>query len=88
VTDDAARAPHLDVLMHVPLQLTALLGTCRLSIAEVLELGGGSVVELDRPAGDPVDLLANGTPFARGEIVAVDANFGVRITELAPRRPL
>lgn len=73
--------------MQVPLQLTALLGSCRLSIADVLKLGGGSVVELDRPAGDPVDLLANGTPFARGEIVAVDANFGIRITELAPHRP-
>ncbi|HEY1656346.1 MAG TPA: flagellar motor switch protein FliN [Candidatus Tumulicola sp.] len=77
--------PTLEVLMHVRLQLTVRLGTCRLSVAEVLKLGHGSIVELDRAAGDPVDLLANDELVARGEIVAVDANYGVRVTELVAR---
>jgi flagellar motor switch protein FliN len=74
-----------DLLMHLPLQLTAELGRCTISVAEVLKLGTGSVVELDRLAGAPVDLLINGRPFARGEIVAVDTHFGVRVTEIVVR---
>ncbi|HXO17238.1 MAG TPA: flagellar motor switch protein FliN [Candidatus Dormibacteraeota bacterium] len=75
-------AENIDLLMHVPLHLTAELGSCKMSVAEILELGTGSVVELDRSANHPVDLLVNGRPIARGEIVAVEENFGVRITEL------
>lgn len=74
-----------DGLMHVPLQLAVQLGTCRLSLADVLKLGQGSVLELDRAAGAPVDVLANDEPIARGEIVAVDDRFGVRILELIGR---
>ena len=74
--------PAIDVLMHVPLQLTAQLGTCRLSVAQVLELGNGSIVELDRAASDPVDLYLNDARIGRGEIVAVDDRFGIRIVEL------
>ncbi len=81
----AAEHPGIDVLLHVPLQLTAQLGACRISVAELLKLGNGSVVELDRAAGAPVDLLVNDELVARGEIVAVNANFGVRITELVAR---
>jgi flagellar motor switch protein FliN/FliY len=55
-----------------------------MSIAEVLKLGTGSIVELDRPVAHPVDLLVNERPIARGEIVAVDESFGLRITELMP----
>ncbi len=73
---------NLDVLMHVPLSITAELGTCKMSVAEVLKLGTGSIVELDRLAGGPVDLLVNNKLVARGEVVAVDENFGVRVTEL------
>jgi flagellar motor switch protein FliN/FliY len=68
--------------MHVPLQLTVELGACRLSVAEILKLGTGSIVELDRAADAPVELLVNDCPIARGEIVAVQENFGLRITEL------
>ncbi len=75
-------AENIDLLMHVPLHLTVELGSCKLSIAEILELGTGSVVELDRSANHPVDLLVNSRPIARGEIVAVEDKFGVRITEL------
>lgn len=73
---------NLDVLMHVPLSVTAELGTCKMSVSEVLKLGTGSIVELDRLAGGPVDLLVNNKLVARGEVVAVDENFGVRVTEL------
>ncbi len=76
---------NLDVLMHVPLQITAELGKCRMSVEEVLKLGTGSIIELDRLAGGPVDLLVNERLVARGEVVAVDENFGVRITELIAR---
>jgi flagellar motor switch protein FliN/FliY len=76
---------NIEVLMLVPLQLTAELGTCNMSVSEVLKLGTGSIIELDRLAGGPVDLLVNNKLIARGEVVAVDENFGVRITELIQR---
>ncbi len=76
---------NIEVLMHVPLQVTAELGTCKMSVSEVLKLGTGSIVELDRLAGGPVDLLVNNKLIARGEVVAVDDNFGVRVTELIQR---
>jgi flagellar motor switch protein FliN/FliY len=76
---------NLDVLMHVPLSVTAELGSCKMEVAEVLKLGAGSIIELDRLAGGPVDLLVNNKLVARGEVVAVDENFGVRITELISR---
>lgn len=71
-------------LLHVPLRLSVVLGSCTLSISELLKLGVGSVVELDRTIDRPVDLLANGRPIARGEIVAVDESYGLRIAELVP----
>lgn len=73
---------NLDLLMNVPLQITAELGRCKMAVAEILKLGTGSIVELDRLAGGPVDLLVNSKLVARGEVVAIDDNFGVRVTEL------
>jgi flagellar motor switch protein FliN/FliY len=73
---------NLDLLMNVPLHVTAELGKCKMAVADVLKLGTGSVIELDRLAGGPVDLLVNDKLVARGEVVAIDENFGVRITEL------
>ena len=70
------------LLMNVPLRVTAELGGCTLPMREVLKLGAGSVVELDRAAAGPIDLLVNDKLVARGDIVAVDERFGVRITEL------
>jgi len=81
------RNGNVDVLMNVPLRLTAELGTCTLLVADVLKLGTGSIVALDRLAGEPVDLLINDRPIARGEIVALDENLGVRIVELIARPP-
>jgi flagellar motor switch protein FliN/FliY len=75
-------APPIDALLHVPLRITARLGSCRMTISGLLKLGNGSVVELDRGAGEPVDLLANDRCIARGEIVAVDDRFAIRIVEL------
>jgi flagellar motor switch protein FliN/FliY len=72
----------MGVLMHIPLRLTVEIGSCTMSVAEILKLGTGSVVELDRAANHPVNLLVNDRPIARGEIVAVEENFGLRITEL------
>jgi flagellar motor switch protein FliN/FliY len=72
----------LDLLMNVSLAVSAELGRCSLRLADLLKIGNGAVVELDRRAGAPVDLLVNGRLIARGEIVAVDDRFGVRITEV------
>jgi flagellar motor switch protein FliN len=68
--------------------VTAELGTCHMSVAEVLKLGAGSIIELDRLAGGPIDLMVNNKLIARGEVVAVDENFGVRVTELISRPPI
>jgi flagellar motor switch protein FliN/FliY len=76
---------NLDLLMTVPLKLTAELGTCKMLVEDILKLGTGSIVELDRLAGGPVDLLVNDKLVARGEVIAIDDNFGVRITELIER---
>ena len=73
---------NLDLLLNVSLQITAELGKCKMNVRDILKLGTGSVVELDRLAGGPVDLLVNNKLVARGEVVAIDDNFGVRITEL------
>jgi flagellar motor switch protein FliN/FliY len=73
---------NLDLLMNVPLKITAELGTAKMLVQDILKLGTGSVVELDRLAGGPVDLLVNDKLVARGEVVAIDENFGVRVTEL------
>ena len=73
---------NLDLLLNVSLQVTAELGKCKMNVRDILKLGTGSVVELDRLAGGPVDLLVNNKLVARGEVVAIDDKFGVRITEL------
>ena len=70
------------LLADVNLEVTVELGRVRLKVRELLELTEGSVVELDRAAGSPVDVMANGSLIARGEVVVVDDELGVRITEL------
>jgi len=73
---------NIDLIIDVPLQVTVLLGKSKKSIKEILELGRGSVIVLDRLAGEMVDVLVNGKLFAKGEVVVIDDNYGVRITEL------
>jgi len=73
---------NLGLLMDIPLEVRVELGRAKLKIHDVLELGNGSVVELDRLAGEPVDLMVNGKLFAKGEVVVIDENFGIRITDV------
>lgn len=73
---------NIDLIMDVPLQVTVELGRTRKQIREVLALGPGSVVELDKLAGEAVDVLVNGKLVAKGEVVVIDENFGVRITDI------
>ena len=72
----------LDLLLDVPLDLTVELGRSRLTIQDLLALGPGSVIELDKVAGAPLDLLVNDRLIARGEAVVVNDKFGVRITDI------
>ena len=73
---------NLRVLENIDVSLTVEVGGAEIKIRELLRLGEGSVVELDRLAGDPLDILANGTMIAKGEVVMVGERFGVRFTEI------
>jgi flagellar motor switch protein FliN/FliY len=72
----------LDLIMDVPLRVTVELGRTRMQIRDVLDLGKGSVVELDKLVGEPVDMLVNGKLIAKGEVVVIDENFGIRVTDI------
>ncbi|MBT4977766.1 MAG: flagellar motor switch protein FliN [Gemmatimonadetes bacterium] len=74
--------PNIARLMDVNLSVTVELGRTKQTLEHVLNLGEQSLVELDKQVGDPIDILVNGKIFARGEVVTVSENFGVRITEL------
>ena len=78
----------LDHLMDVPLQVTVELGRARMAVSQVLDLTKGSVVELDKAAGDPLEIRVNGRLIARGEAVVVNERFGVRLTEIIPSSSL
>lgn len=73
---------NMGLIMDVPLQVTVELGRTRKLIREILELSHGSIVELDKLAGEPVDILVNGKLIAKGEVVVIDENFGVRVTDI------
>jgi flagellar motor switch protein FliN/FliY len=73
---------NIELLMDVSLRVTVELGRTRMKLAQILELQHGSVVELDRLAGDAVDVFVNDRMVAHGEVVVVDDKFGVRITEM------
>lgn len=73
---------NIDILMDVNLPVTIELGRTKMSISDILGLGSGSVVELNKLAGEPVDVLVNYKIVAKGEVVVIDENFGVRITQL------
>jgi flagellar motor switch protein FliN/FliY len=92
VEPPAARLPvsaaELERLHDVPVELAVEIGRTHMTIREALALGPGSIVTLNRLAGEPVDLLVNGKPIARGEVVVIDEEFGLRVTEvLAPKSP-
>lgn len=73
---------NIDMLMDINLPISIELGRTKMSISDILALGPGSVVELTKLAGEPVDLLVNQRVVAKGEVVVIDENFGVRITQL------
>ncbi|KGX93163.1 flagellar motor switch protein FliN [Pontibacillus halophilus JSM 076056 = DSM 19796] len=73
---------NLDMLLDIPLKVTVELGRTKRTIKEILELSQGSVVELDKLAGEPVDIQINNKPIAKGEVVVIDENFGVRVTDI------
>jgi flagellar motor switch protein FliN/FliY len=75
-------AGNLSILMDINLQVAVELGRARMTVKEVLSLGPGSVVELDKLAGEPVDLRVNDQLVARGEVVVIDDKFGIRVTEI------
>jgi flagellar motor switch protein FliN len=74
--------PSVQRLLDVPIEVTIELGQTELSIRRILEIGPGSIIELDRMAGEPVDLVVNDKVIAQGEVVVIEENFGIRITHL------
>ncbi len=79
----AAGAPgRIDMILDIPVQLTVELGRTRIPIRNLLQLAQGSVIELDRLAGEPMDVLVNGCLIAQGEVVVVNDKFGIRLTDV------
>lgn len=75
-------SPNLDIVLDVPVKLTVELGSCLMPMREILQLGVGSVVQLDKAADEPVQISVNRRLVARGEVVVVENRFGIKITEL------
>jgi flagellar motor switch protein FliN/FliY len=73
---------NIDFVLDIPLQVTVQIGSTRMLIRELLQLGQGSVIELNKLAGEPMEVLVNNKLVARGEVVVVNDNFGVRLTEV------
>ena len=80
--DQAAADLNLDVILDVPVSLSLEVGRARIPIRNLLQLNQGSVVELERGAGEPLDVYVNGTLIAQGEVVVVNDRFGVRLTDV------
>ncbi len=72
----------IDILMDIPMKVVVELGKTVLKIKDILELGPGSIIELDKLSGEPVDILVNGRQIAKGEVVVIDENFGIRISDV------
>ena len=81
---DASDTPdvNLDMILDVPVTLAMEVGRTRISIRNLLQLNQGSVVELDRAAGEPLDVFVNGTLVAHGEVVVINEKFGIRLTDV------
>lgn len=73
---------NISLIMDVTMEMTVELGRCKKSIKEILGMGEGTIIELEKLAGEPVDILVNHKPIAKGEVVVIDENFGVRVTEV------
>lgn len=79
---DTESQPDLDVILDIPVKIAMEVGSTAISIRNLLQLNQGSVVELDRLAGEPLDVLVNGTLIAHGEVVVVNEKFGIRMTDV------
>jgi len=84
-TAEQATVRNLDLLLDIPLEIAVELGRTRLALRDLLALAAGSVVELGKLAGEPLDVLVNGKLVARGECVMVNDKFGVRLTDIVSR---
>lgn len=79
----AAEAPrNFDLLLDIPLEVSVEIGRTRMALRELLQLAPGAIVELTKVAGEPLDVLVNGKPIARGEAVMVNDKFGIRLTDV------
>ncbi|MFD2913714.1 flagellar motor switch phosphatase FliY [Jeotgalibacillus terrae] len=81
----AGESRNLNLLLDIPLQVTVELGRTKRSVQEILELTSGSIIELDKLAGEPVDILVNNRLIAKGEVVVIEENFGVRLTDIVSK---
>ena len=79
---DGIAPENIDLIMDVPLEVTVELGRTSKSIKEILDFSPGTIIELDKLAGEPVDVLVNGKFVAKGEVVVIEENFGIRVTEI------
>ena len=78
---DETSSNTLGLLMDVELELSAILGSCDMSVKKILELTKGSIIELENKTAEPIDLLVNGKLIGKGEVVIIEDNFGLRITD-------
>ena len=78
----ALQSENIDLIMDVPLDVTVELGRTSKSIQEILDFTPGTIIELNKLAGEPIDVLVNGKYVAKGEVVVIEENFGIRITEI------
>ncbi|MBI1846044.1 MAG: flagellar motor switch protein FliN [Candidatus Rokubacteria bacterium] len=81
--DGSGLPPGLEMILDIEMPVTVELGRTRMPIKEILALGPGSIIELDKLAGEPVDLLVNERAIAKGEVVVIDENFGLRLTQIS-----
>jgi len=80
--DGMGAQTNIDLIMDVPLEVTVELGRTKKAISDVLDFAPGTIIELDKIAGEPVDVLVNGKLVAKGEVVVIEESFGVRVTEI------
>ena len=81
-TASADSHSNLDVILNIPVQVSLELGRAKMDLRDLLQLGQGSVIELERMIDEPLDVLVNGALIARGEVVVVDNKFGIRLTDI------
>lgn len=79
---EAPAFKNLDLILDIPMQVSVRMGSARLLVRELLQLGQGSVIELDKLAGEPMDVLVNNKLVAKGEVVVVNDKFGIRLTDV------